>query len=108
MSGFDGNHVFTVSVHDPAPAASTDSPSQTEKLLLEFLLQYRVGGEFIYRLVYHLLDTRQLLNQLPEISFEQTCSSSSISLKSIFVTLDCIMTNWRMQFKTNPQMSCPW
>jgi DNA replication licensing factor MCM5 len=49
MSGFDGNHVFTVSVHDPPPAASTDSPSQTEKLLLEFLLQYRVGGEFIYR-----------------------------------------------------------
>ncbi|KAG1773096.1 MCM-domain-containing protein [Suillus occidentalis] len=42
MSGFDGNHVFT-------PAASPDSPSQTEKLLLEFLLQYRVGGEFIYR-----------------------------------------------------------
>jgi len=51
MSGFDGNRVFTVSVHDPPPAASTDSPSQTEKLLLEFLLQYRVGGEFIYRSV---------------------------------------------------------
>ncbi|KAG2155398.1 MCM-domain-containing protein [Suillus clintonianus] len=49
MSGFDGNHVFTVSVHDPPAAASPDSPSQTEKLLLEFLLQYRVGGEFIYR-----------------------------------------------------------
>ncbi|KAJ8596508.1 MCM-domain-containing protein [Rhizopogon salebrosus TDB-379] len=49
MSGFDGNHVFTVSVHDPPPAASADSPSQAEKLLLEFLLQYRVGGEFIYR-----------------------------------------------------------
>jgi hypothetical protein len=51
MSGFDGNHVFTVSVHDPPAAASPDSPSQTEKLLLEFLLQYRVGGEFIYRSV---------------------------------------------------------
>ncbi|KAG2146514.1 MCM-domain-containing protein [Suillus bovinus] len=49
MSGFDGNHVFTVSVHDPPAVGSPDSPSQTEKLLLEFLLQYRVGGEFIYR-----------------------------------------------------------
>ncbi|KAN0100809.1 MCM2/3/5 family domain containing protein [Tylopilus felleus] len=50
MSGFDANRVFTVNVHDPSPASiSTDTPSQTEKLLLEFLLQYRVGGDFIYR-----------------------------------------------------------
>ncbi|KAH7929390.1 MCM-domain-containing protein [Leucogyrophana mollusca] len=49
MSGFDANHVYTVSVHDQPAAASPDSPSQTEKLLLDFLLQYRVGGEFIYR-----------------------------------------------------------
>jgi DNA replication licensing factor MCM5 len=58
MSGFDGNHVFTVSVHDPPAVTSPDSPSQTEKLLLEFLLQYRVGGEFIYRSV--LLSTECL------------------------------------------------
>ena len=50
MSGFDANRVFTVNVHDPSPVStSTDTPSQTERLLLEFLLQYRVGGEFIYR-----------------------------------------------------------
>ncbi|KAH7883799.1 MCM-domain-containing protein [Phlebopus sp. FC_14] len=49
MSGFDANHIFTVSVHDPPAEVSVDTPSQTEKLLLEFLLQYRVGGEFIYR-----------------------------------------------------------
>ncbi|KAG6869157.1 hypothetical protein C0993_012256 [Termitomyces sp. T159_Od127] len=49
MSGFDPNNVYTVSVHDLPAAASPDSPSETEKLLLEFLLQYRVGGEFIYR-----------------------------------------------------------
>ena len=50
MSGFDANRVFTVNVHDPSPVStSTDTPSQTEKLLLEFLLQYRVGGDFIYR-----------------------------------------------------------
>ncbi|KAG6820761.1 hypothetical protein H0H93_012025 [Arthromyces matolae] len=49
MSGFDANNVYTVSVHDLPPAVAPDSPSETEKLLLEFLLQYRVGGDFIYR-----------------------------------------------------------
>ncbi|KAG6866855.1 hypothetical protein C0991_008791 [Blastosporella zonata] len=49
MSGFDANNVYTVSVHDLPAAISPESPSETEKLLYEFLLQYRVGGEFIYR-----------------------------------------------------------
>lgn len=49
MSGFDANQVYSVSVHDPQAATYPDSPSGTEKLFLEFLLQYRVGGEFIYR-----------------------------------------------------------
>ncbi|KIM67099.1 hypothetical protein SCLCIDRAFT_108528 [Scleroderma citrinum Foug A] len=49
MSGFDANHVFAVSVRDQPTATTTDTPSQTEKLLLDFLLQYRVGGEFVYR-----------------------------------------------------------
>ncbi|KAF8078299.1 MCM2/3/5 family-domain-containing protein [Lyophyllum atratum] len=49
MSGFDANNVYTVSIHDPPSATSPESPSETEKLLFEFLLQYRVGGEFIYR-----------------------------------------------------------
>ncbi|KAJ8514928.1 hypothetical protein ONZ45_g7590 [Pleurotus djamor] len=49
MSGFDANHVYTVSVHDLPAATSPDSPAETEKLLLEFILQYRIGGEFIYR-----------------------------------------------------------
>jgi DNA replication licensing factor MCM5 len=51
MSGFDANNVYTVSVHDPPAATSPESPSETEKLLFDFLLQYRVGGEFIYRQV---------------------------------------------------------
>ena len=51
MSGFDADHVYTVSVHDAPAATSPESPSETEKLLLDFLLQYRVGGEFIYRRV---------------------------------------------------------
>ena len=49
MSGFDSNNVYTVSVHDTPSATSPDSPSETEKLFLEFLLHYRVGGEFVYR-----------------------------------------------------------
>jgi hypothetical protein len=49
MSGFDADHVYTVSVHDAPAPTSPESPSETEKLLLDFLLQYRVGGEFIYR-----------------------------------------------------------
>lgn len=49
MSGFDADAVFTVAAHDAPPAVSPDSPSETEKLLLDFLLQYRLGGEFIYR-----------------------------------------------------------
>lgn len=49
MSGFDADQVYTVAAHDAPPAVSPDSPSETEKLLLDFLLQYRLGGEFIYR-----------------------------------------------------------
>ncbi|KAI6132638.1 MCM-domain-containing protein [Pisolithus croceorrhizus] len=49
MSGFDANHVFSVSVRDRAAIPSTETPSQLEKLLLDFLLQYRVGEEFVYR-----------------------------------------------------------
>ncbi|KAL9715809.1 minichromosome maintenance protein 5 [Leucoagaricus gongylophorus] len=49
MSGFDANRVYNVSVHDLPPATTPDSNSETEKLLLEFLQSFRVGGEFIYR-----------------------------------------------------------
>ncbi|CAA7258757.1 unnamed protein product [Cyclocybe aegerita] len=49
MSGFDANRVYSVSVHEPAAATSPDSPSETEKHLVDFILTFRVGGEFIYR-----------------------------------------------------------
>ncbi|KAF9817506.1 hypothetical protein IEO21_03357 [Rhodonia placenta] len=49
MSGFDADRVYSVSVHDVPEPTGPESPSQTERLLLDFLLQYRVGGEFIYR-----------------------------------------------------------
>lgn len=49
MSGFDADRVYSVAVHDVAEPTAPELPSQTEKLLLDFLLQYRVGGDFIYR-----------------------------------------------------------
>ena len=54
MSGFDANRVYSVSVHDVPAATSPDSPSETEKLLFEFIQQFRVGGEFVYRYVMPL------------------------------------------------------
>lgn len=74
MSGFDADRVYSVSVHQNAPSFSTESPSETEKLLLDFLLQYRLGGEFIYRyasppLVLSSSNTFDL-----EISSGQICS----------------------------------
>ncbi|KIY51314.1 MCM-domain-containing protein [Fistulina hepatica ATCC 64428] len=49
MSGFDRENVYTINIHDVPQPTAPESPSETEKLLLDFLLQYRVGGEFIYR-----------------------------------------------------------
>lgn len=51
MSGFDANRVYNINVHDAPQATAPDKPSATEKLFLDFLLQFRVGGEFIYRSV---------------------------------------------------------
>ncbi|KAI0803154.1 ATP dependent DNA helicase [Irpex lacteus] len=49
MSGFDADRVYSVAVHDAPDPVGPEKPSETEKLLQEFLLQYRVGGDFIYR-----------------------------------------------------------
>lgn len=49
MSGFDSDRVYSVAVHDAPDAVAPEKPSETERLFLEFLLQYRVGGEFLYR-----------------------------------------------------------
>ncbi|TCD70669.1 minichromosome maintenance protein 5 [Steccherinum ochraceum] len=49
MSGFDANRVYTVAVHDAPEAVAPDSPSETERLLFDFLMQYRIAGEFVYR-----------------------------------------------------------
>jgi DNA replication licensing factor MCM5 len=50
MSGFDANVVHTVPVLGERPLSNTlDNASDIERLLLDFLLQYRVGGQFLYR-----------------------------------------------------------
>lgn len=51
MSGFDGDRIYSVSIHDPPPVQGLEKPAEIERLLLDFLLQYRLGGEFIYRLL---------------------------------------------------------
>ena len=52
MSGFDADRIWNVSVHAVPDPTGPDAPSETAKLLYDFLLQYRVGGEFIYRCVW--------------------------------------------------------
>jgi DNA replication licensing factor MCM5 len=52
MSGFDADRVYSVAVYRNGPSFSTESPSETEKLMLDFLLQYRLGGEFTYRYAF--------------------------------------------------------
>ena len=53
MSGYDADRTYSVrtSNHKEPAGSALDYPSQTEKLLLDFLLQYRVGSDFIYRYV---------------------------------------------------------
>ena len=74
MSGFDADRVYSVSVHQNAPSFSTESPSETEKLLLDFLLQYRLGGEFTYRYASRPPSMSGSDTFDPEINFGQICS----------------------------------
>ena len=53
MSGFDANVIHTVPIlgDKQLNAAGLDNASDTERLLLDFLTQFRVEGQFIYRYV---------------------------------------------------------
>ena len=52
MSGFDANVIHTVPIlGDRLNPAGLDNASDTERLLLDFLAQFRVEGQFIYRYV---------------------------------------------------------
>lgn len=43
------NRVYSVLVHDIPAASPPESVSETEKLLVDFIVLFRIGGEFIYR-----------------------------------------------------------
>ncbi|KAJ8084340.1 minichromosome maintenance protein 5 [Marasmius tenuissimus] len=49
MSAFQANRVYSVPTQNGSDPISPESRSETEKLLLNFILQYRIGEEFIYR-----------------------------------------------------------
>ena len=53
MSGWDADKIYSISVLDRPDPDSPEKPSDTERLLQEFLLQYRVGSDFIYRRVLY-------------------------------------------------------
>ncbi|KAK7058325.1 minichromosome maintenance protein 5 [Paramarasmius palmivorus] len=47
---FDANHVYSISWNNAQASGGTaETPAEIERLLLNFILQYRVGEEFIYR-----------------------------------------------------------
>ena len=57
MSGFDANTIHAVSVLRPDPSSSSGlsgglSASELGSLLHEFIMEFRVGGDFIYRYVH--------------------------------------------------------
>ncbi|PPQ62777.1 hypothetical protein CVT24_000471 [Panaeolus cyanescens] len=49
MSGFDVNRVYSVPVHAVPAATSPDTPSETEKLLVDFIQSFHRSGEYTYR-----------------------------------------------------------
>jgi DNA replication licensing factor MCM5 len=49
QSGFDANRVYTVPVPRHDDEMSPDAPAQIEASFLEFLKEFRIGGEFVYR-----------------------------------------------------------
>ena len=49
MSGFEPNRVYSVAAHRQPPATAPETPAETEKLLIQFLRDFRVGEAYIYR-----------------------------------------------------------
>lgn len=47
----DTGAVYAVSVLPPDPSTQRDSPTALQKQLQDFLMEFRIGGEFIYRYV---------------------------------------------------------
>ena len=85
MSGFDADKIWNVSVHDVPDPTAPDAPSETAKLLYDFLLQYRVGGEFIYRCVWTSAESTGCISQPPHISDKLR---ANLLLKQYFMEVD--------------------
>lgn len=49
MSGFDRNQVYVVPVHPANRSQNNEKPSETLDQLKRFLVDYRIGQEYIYR-----------------------------------------------------------
>ncbi|KAG7099528.1 hypothetical protein E1B28_001369 [Marasmius oreades] len=49
MSGYEANNVYFVTTQNPSDPVAPESPAEIESFLLDFILQYRVGEEFLYR-----------------------------------------------------------
>lgn len=51
MSGFDTNLIHAVPIlgDQPVLPGGADNPSEAERQFFDFLMQYRIGGQFIYR-----------------------------------------------------------
>lgn len=64
MSGFDANFIYAVPVLPPDPSAALSGPSGSlsltviRELLQNFIMEFRVGGQYIYRSVFVVLLTR--------------------------------------------------
>lgn len=98
MSGFDAERTYSLRTNRPLTKpldTSIDLPSNTEKLLLGFLLQYRVANDFIYRFVLSIRVQFWLClsHRHSVTSYARTSSSSSIRSRSTFAMLVCITTS---------------
>lgn len=94
MSGFDANRIISVPVHDAPPPQDIERPAEVERMLLDFLLEYRVGGEFIYRFVYLLHAMLSYLTLFSIVTnFVQISCSNSIFSKSTCSTSGFTMKN---------------
>lgn len=51
MSGFDADRIFTANAPTEARTHVENAPAAVESDLLDFILEFRVGGQFKYRCV---------------------------------------------------------
>ena len=60
MSGFDADRIFTANAPTEARTRVENAPAAVEGDLLDFILEFRVGGQFKYRCVVECTAARSL------------------------------------------------